>query len=121
MISKVFLAWCALYTLASAQPPSAADLQNAELHVLPVQGNTYMMVGPGGNITIQAGKDGVLLVDTMFAPLAQRIHAEIKNSATSPFATSSTPLWMPITSEATSHCRRWEPPEPRRSWAAAPP
>ncbi len=78
MISKVFLAWCALYTLASAQPPSAADLQNAELHVLPVQGNTYMMVGPGGNITIQTGKDGVLLVDTMFAPLAQRIAAEIK-------------------------------------------
>ena len=30
-----------------------------------------MMVGPGGNITIQTGKDGVLLVDTMFAPLAQ--------------------------------------------------
>ena len=78
MISKVFLAWCALYTFASAQPPSAADLQNAELHVLPVQGNTYMMVGPGGNITIQTGKDGVLLVDTMFAPLAQRIAAEIK-------------------------------------------
>ncbi len=78
MISKVFLIWCALYTLASAQPPSAADLQNAELHVLPVQGNTYMMVGPGGNITIQTGKDGVLLVDTMFAPLAQRIAAEIK-------------------------------------------
>jgi len=78
VISKVFLAWCALYTLASAQPPSAADLQNAELHVLPVQGNTYMMVGPGGNITIQTGKDGVLLVDTMFAPLAQRIAAEIK-------------------------------------------
>jgi len=70
--------------LASAQPPSAADLQNAELHVLPVQGNTYMMVGPGGNITIQTGKDGVLLVDTMFAPLAQRIAAEIKKLSNQP-------------------------------------
>lgn len=84
MIRKVFLSWCALYTLASAQPPSAADLQNAELHVLPVQGNTYMMVGPGGNITIQTGKDGVLLVDTMFAPLAQRIAAEIKKLSDQP-------------------------------------
>ncbi len=37
-----------------------------------------MLVGPGGNITIQTGKDGVLLVDTMFAPLAPRIAAEIK-------------------------------------------
>ena len=84
MIRKVFLLWCALYTLASAQPPSAADLQNADLHVLPVQGNTYMMVGPGGNITIQTGKDGVLLVDTMFAPLAQRIAAEIKKLSDQP-------------------------------------
>jgi len=84
VIRKVFLSWCALYTLASAQPPSAADLQNAELHVLPVQGNTYMLVGPGGNITIQTGKDGVLLVDTMFAPLAQRIAAEIKKLSNQP-------------------------------------
>ena len=84
MIRKVFLLWCALYTLASAQPPSAADLQNTELHMLPVQGNTYMMVGPGGNITIQTGKDGVLLVDTMFAPLAQRIAAEIKKLSNQP-------------------------------------
>jgi len=84
VIRNVFLLWCALYTLASAQPPSAADLQNAELHVLPVQGNTYMMVGPGGNITIQTGKDGVLLVDTMFAPLAQRIAAEIKKLSNQP-------------------------------------
>ena len=84
MIRKVFLSWCALYTLASAQPPSAADLQSAELHVLPVQGNTYMMAGPGGNITIQTGKDGVLLVDTMFAPLAQRIAAEIKKLSNQP-------------------------------------
>ena len=84
MIRKVFLLWCALYTLASAQPPSAADLQKAELHVLPVQGNTYMLIGPGGNITIQTGKDGVLLVDTMFAPLAQRIAAEIKKLTNQP-------------------------------------
>lgn len=84
MIRKAFLAWCALYTLASAQSPSAADLQKAELHVLPVQGHTYMLVGPGGNITIQTGKDGVLLVDTMFAPLAQRIDAEIKKLSDQP-------------------------------------
>ena len=52
--------------------------------MLPVQGHTYMLVGPGGNITIQTGKDGVLLVDTMFAPLAQRIDAEIKKLSDQP-------------------------------------
>jgi cyclase len=52
--------------------------------VLPVQGNIYMLVGPGGNITIQTGKDGVLLVDTLFAPLAPRIAAEIKKLTDKP-------------------------------------
>src|SRR5258708_40323933 len=37
-----------------------------------------MLTGPGGNITIQTGKDGALLVDTMTEPLAPRIAAEIK-------------------------------------------
>ena len=64
--------------MASAQAPSAQDLEKAPLTVLPVQGNVYALFGPGGNITIQASKDGVLLVDTMFAPLAPRIAAEVK-------------------------------------------
>lgn len=82
---RTFLAvalWLALVDclgLASPQPPQrdAPNLENAELHVLPVQGNVYMLVGPGGNITIQIGKDGVLLVDTMFEALASRIAAEV--------------------------------------------
>jgi cyclase len=36
----------------------------AGIHTLHVQGNVYMMVGAGGNITVQIGDDGVLLVDT---------------------------------------------------------
>lgn len=61
-----------------AQPPQQQNFDNAELHVIPVQGNVYALFGPGGNITIQTGKDGALLVDTMFAPLAARIAAEVK-------------------------------------------
>src|SRR3974377_2429296 len=57
-------------------PPQNFD--NVELYLFPVQGNVYMMVGAGGNITVQVGSDGVLLVDTMFAPLAERIAAEIQ-------------------------------------------
>lgn len=70
----------AVGTLA-AQPTRGGapqNFDNVELHLFPVQGNVYMMVGAGGNITVQVGSDGVLLVDTMFAPLAQRIAAEIK-------------------------------------------
>jgi cyclase len=50
----------------------------AELHVLPVQGNVYMLVGAGGNITLQIGKEGVLLVDTGLAQNSDKILAEIR-------------------------------------------
>ncbi len=56
----------------------AQNFDNLELHLLPVQGNIYILLGAGGNVTVQVGKDGVLLVDTMLAPLAPRIAAEIK-------------------------------------------
>ena len=70
-----------------AQPDRGGQPQNfdnIELHLFPVQGDVYMLVGAGGNITVQMGTDGVLLVDTMFAPLAPRIAAEIKKISPSP-------------------------------------
>jgi cyclase len=51
--------------------------QNAELHVLPVQGNIYMLVGAGGNITVQIGNQGVLLVDTGLAQNSDKVLAEV--------------------------------------------
>ncbi|MGD1072283.1 MAG: MBL fold metallo-hydrolase [Bryobacteraceae bacterium] len=70
-------AWLAFgAALAFAQQPANAPLN--ELHVLKVQGNVYMLVGAGGNITIQAGRNGVLIVDSGLAPYADRIFAEIK-------------------------------------------
>ncbi|HEV2200630.1 MAG TPA: MBL fold metallo-hydrolase [Bryobacteraceae bacterium] len=60
------------------------NFDNVEVHVLPVQGNVYMLVGAGGNITMQAAKDGVLLVDTSFAPMAPKILAAIKTVTARP-------------------------------------
>src|SRR5262249_27616168 len=34
------------------------------VHIYPVQANVYLLTTPGGNMAVQAGKDGVLLVDT---------------------------------------------------------
>lgn len=68
--------------LAPAQQPQ--DFSKVEVHVLPVQGNVYMLVGSGGNITVQAGSDGVFLVDTMYAPLADKIVAAIRTISKGP-------------------------------------
>jgi cyclase len=63
---------------------ACAQNQNAEVHVLPVQGNIYMIVGAGGNITVQTGKDGVLVVDTGLAANADKVLAAIKSISTAP-------------------------------------
>ncbi len=79
----------ALLAAAACFAPRAGAQQNrnfdkAEIHVLPAQGNIYMLVGPGGNITVQAGTDGVLLVDTQYAPLADKILAAIRTISKGP-------------------------------------
>lgn len=62
-------------TLAPAQP---RNFDNTQEHLLPVQGNTYMLAGAGGNTTLQVGKDGVLVVDTQYAEMAPKILSEIR-------------------------------------------
>jgi glyoxylase-like metal-dependent hydrolase (beta-lactamase superfamily II) len=42
-----------------------------------VGGNVYMLTGAGGNMAVSVGKDGTLLVDDEFAPLAERIQSAI--------------------------------------------
>ncbi len=63
---------------------SAQNLDNVPIKVLPVQGNVYMLAGSGGNISLQAGKEGVLMVDTEFAALAPRIMSEIQKLSKGP-------------------------------------
>src|SRR4051812_36608058 len=61
--------------------PAAAD---TELHILHVQGNVHMLVGAGGNIAVQVGDDGVLLVDTGLAANAERVVAAIRTLTSKP-------------------------------------
>jgi glyoxylase-like metal-dependent hydrolase (beta-lactamase superfamily II) len=58
----------------SAAAPGPAD---TSLHVQKVQGNVYMLVGAGGNIAIQTGPNGTLIVDAGLANMADRVFAEI--------------------------------------------
>ena len=69
-VAFLFLGAC-LY----AQQP---NLANVQIHALRVQGNVTMLDGGGGNVTVQTGPDGVLLVDASYAELAPKIMAEIR-------------------------------------------
>jgi glyoxylase-like metal-dependent hydrolase (beta-lactamase superfamily II) len=55
-----------------------------DLEVLPVQGNVYMLAGPGGNTTLQVGATGVLIVDTQTAPLTDKMLAAIRKLSNKP-------------------------------------
>jgi glyoxylase-like metal-dependent hydrolase (beta-lactamase superfamily II) len=69
---------------ASAQNRGQQNFDNVEIHVLPVRDNIYMLVGAGGNITVQIGKDGILLVDTEYAQLSGKILAAIRKLSSEP-------------------------------------
>jgi cyclase len=78
--------WSSLLFFAAAcfaQPPQI-NPDTAKLTMAPVQGNVYVLIGDGGNITVQVGKDGVMLVDTGFAPLAPKAMAEIRKLSAGP-------------------------------------
>ncbi len=76
------LALCGLSQQGLAQMD--IDFDAVEIRTVPVQGNIYMLVGAGGNITVQVGEQGVLVVDTMFEPLADKVLAAIRELSDKP-------------------------------------
>jgi len=58
--------------VSQAKNPDTGDLQ-----VLPVQGNVYVIAGGGGNVTVQVGSSGAILVDSKSGPMTDRILAEV--------------------------------------------
>jgi glyoxylase-like metal-dependent hydrolase (beta-lactamase superfamily II) len=65
-----------------AVEPAAAN--DGEVHAQHVQGNIYMLSGAGGNITVQAGKEGVLVVDTGLANMSDKVAAAIRKLSDGP-------------------------------------
>ena len=68
-----------------------------EVHVFPVQGNVSMLVGPGGNTTVQVGKEGMVVVDTQTAAAAPQVMAAIRTLSAAPI------IWVINTSLDADH------------------
>jgi cyclase len=60
------------------------DYDTVEFELAPVAGQVYMLAGAGGNIGVFTGADGVVLVDDQFAPLSERIRAQIATISSEP-------------------------------------
>jgi glyoxylase-like metal-dependent hydrolase (beta-lactamase superfamily II) len=62
--------------VAGLAPGSRAQ---SSIAVLPIRGNVYMLVGAGGNITASIGKEGILVVDTGAAEMADQVLATLQD------------------------------------------
>jgi cyclase len=60
------------------------DTGGATVHVLPVQGKVYMLVGAGGNITVQVGEDNLFVVDTGYPQRSDEVLAAIRTISNKP-------------------------------------
>jgi hypothetical protein len=64
--------------------------KDGQVHVLPVQGNIYMLVADGTNITASIGPQGVLLVNTGSAQMTEKLQAAVNQLASAVAAAPTT-------------------------------
>jgi len=69
---------------ARAQQGKGGKAPDNDIHILKVQGNVYMLVGPSSNSTLQIGDSGVLLVDTQTQQVSDKIVAAIRTLSDKP-------------------------------------
>jgi glyoxylase-like metal-dependent hydrolase (beta-lactamase superfamily II) len=80
-MKRILFAALAASTLLIAAPALAQQQPNwdaIQIKTTDLGNKTYRLEGQGGNITIAVGTDGIIMVDTQFAPLSDKIKAAIK-------------------------------------------
>ena len=78
---------CIAVLVATAGGQNQEDpFAGVELEIVPVAGQVHMVMRPGGggNVGVFAGEDGVLLVDSLFAPLAERLVGAVRRVSDGP-------------------------------------
>src|SRR5947199_6960081 len=75
---------CLFFAPSLVYAQGGRDFDAVQVETKQVQGNIYMLTGAGGNVTAQVGTDGVLLVDTQFAPMAPKILAAVRKLSDKP-------------------------------------
>jgi cyclase len=77
---KITIAALAAATMLCAAPATAQqpiDFDKVQIKTTDLGNKTYMLEGAGGNITVAVGTDGLIVVDTQFPELYDKIKAAI--------------------------------------------
>jgi cyclase len=77
-ITLAALASAAVVFAGTALAQQNVDFSKVEIKTTDLGNKTYMLQGQGGNITVAVGTDGIIMVDSEFAPLHDKIKAAIE-------------------------------------------
>jgi cyclase len=85
IMQMFFLAITALTLIGNAFGQAApVDYSKVQIETVKLAPNFYVLNGQGGAIGVLAGPDGVLMVDSQFAPLTEKIVAAVKQVSNAP-------------------------------------
>jgi cyclase len=73
--------WAAAAFAVALATPAIAQ---AQLEVLPAQGNVFMIAGPDGNTAVQIGHEAIVVVDTQTAAVSDELLATIAELSSKP-------------------------------------
>jgi cyclase len=74
----------ALVLAGNAMAQAPVDYSKVQIEAVKLAPNFYVLNGQGGAIGVLTGPDGVLMVDSQFAPLTEKIVAAIKQVSNTP-------------------------------------
>ncbi len=81
--AAVLAAVCCAPVLAQ-NAPATPDFSSVQVRATNVAGNLYALEGQGGTVTVLAGPDGALVIDSQFAPLTDKLVAAIRGFTPAP-------------------------------------
>jgi cyclase len=84
-LSRLLLVAIAILAIsAKVKGQGAPDFSKVEIETTKLADNFYALEGQGGRIGVLVGSDGVLMVDSEFAPLSEKIVAAIRKISDQP-------------------------------------
>jgi cyclase len=87
-MKRIMLAALAATALtATSAYAQGVDFSKVEIKTTDLGNKTYRLEGQGGNITLAVGSDGILMVDTQFAPLHDKLMTAIRQISPLPIKT----------------------------------
>ena len=75
--ASVAVAAASIVFAGSATAQQSIDFAQIGIKTIDLGKNTYRLEGAGGNITVAVGTDGLIVVDSQYAPLYEKIKAAI--------------------------------------------